>query len=365
MPETQSASTRRTISFFGTINNLIDDRGEDLRFLRRASHCVSVATLLALGSSAWAQSSGQEQRREANTQGNSTPLAVPATPAREIPVAAPQPPASDTQPPDHYQWIRDHFWEVEWANWALLVAAIWAGRLALRTLKTQTTQIRIGRSALGASRIAADAAKKSADTARTALIADQRPWVPLDVAIAGPLVHEASGSDEKWHIALSYRIKNVGKTPAFAAKVHARAVPWMLGPNVVKDGAVVTRKSTDVERLIGDITEFTDRVKQMMSKFDARILFPQDEDIGHFDVSVDQTLIANVLESPDNYAGHLILVAAVTYRDQFSDNVHTTAKAFHLFKPPWPSGRIDLAGDTVPATDLVLVPYPVHVDKAT
>jgi hypothetical protein len=49
----------------------------------------------------------------------------------------------------------------------LLIAAIWAGKLALRTLKTQTTQIKLGRSVLDANRRAANAAKDSANTAKT------------------------------------------------------------------------------------------------------------------------------------------------------------------------------------------------------
>lgn len=140
--------------------------------------------LLTVAVASLAQPSpGQEQGGQPNAQGDGPPLAVPAPPARQIAIS--QPEATDTNQHPWYRdewamWFGEKFWDIEWSNWALLIAAVWAGKLALRTLKTQTTQIQIGRSALNSSRVAAEAAKSAAHTADMALRLVHQQWLDFD-----------------------------------------------------------------------------------------------------------------------------------------------------------------------------------------
>jgi hypothetical protein len=163
---------------------------ERLKFLRRTRHLASsVALFLWLGLYALAQSPRQEQSPEANPQGNSPTLTIPTPPARQVPLSQPETTEPDQQPwyrNEWALWIGEALGGVEWSNWALLGAAIWAGRLALRTLRTQTTQIKVGRSALNASRRAADAAKQSADVAQQTMVISHRAYLHIIKVEFGP-----------------------------------------------------------------------------------------------------------------------------------------------------------------------------------
>jgi hypothetical protein len=60
-------------------------------------------------------------------------------------------------------------------------------------------------------RIAANAAKDSADVARKTLIASQRPWVSISVKVKSDLSWDKYGA----HVSLGITYENIGKDPAF------------------------------------------------------------------------------------------------------------------------------------------------------
>jgi hypothetical protein len=172
---------------------------------------------------ALAQSPLQQQRGESDPQRSSPGLTVPATPARQVPVAAPQPAGSDDQRSNANQWV-DRLWNltrgIEWANWALFIAALWAGRIALRTLRAQVTQIKIGRSAMDASRKAADAAARSADVAHKALLLDSAVSMGIgDLRVS--LIDDRAAGETR--IQVSYRLYNASKNPAHVQRFNASA----------------------------------------------------------------------------------------------------------------------------------------------
>jgi hypothetical protein len=83
-----------------------------------------------------------------------------------------QPAAGDKKRPANEK--TDQVWEKAlapetWSNWALFIAAGVAAAIALRTLNAIKEQARIARLGLSATRVAANAAKESASTAKRAL----------------------------------------------------------------------------------------------------------------------------------------------------------------------------------------------------
>src|ERR1035437_444117 len=87
----------------------------------------------------------------------------------------------------------------------------------------------------GSTRIAANAAKESADVANKTLIATQRPWVTADVIVVGPLIFKNGGAV----ITLRYSLKNLGAPPAANANFNAKMFPTPLGKSSMQDGKLV------------------------------------------------------------------------------------------------------------------------------
>ena len=104
---------------------------------------------------------------------NQEPVKVAATPhAVPSATASPSEPAQNPQccqAVANSQGWGDWFWQ-NLATLLLVVVAVWAGRIAIRTLDRIADQARNGE-------IAANAAKTSADTAEKSLYDLERPWV--------------------------------------------------------------------------------------------------------------------------------------------------------------------------------------------
>jgi hypothetical protein len=69
-----------------------------------------------------------------------------------------------------------------------------------------------------ATKVSADAALKSANTAQAALIANDRAWISIKAEIIGPLVFEK----DRIHIGIGFDLKNVGKSPATHLEMYAQ-----------------------------------------------------------------------------------------------------------------------------------------------
>jgi hypothetical protein len=105
----------------------------------------------------------------------------------------------------------DFLEQINWSNWALVLVAIGASWIARRTLDQIAIQAAAGK-------IAADAAKESADTARDALKETTRPWVSSEIVNMGDLVYSKDG------VALYLRIKlrNTGHSVATQVWPHLK-----------------------------------------------------------------------------------------------------------------------------------------------
>ena len=64
-----------------------------------------------------------------------------------------------------------------------------------------------------------------------AMAFSERPWLSLDVRPSGPLLHNDKGWSFgiSWYLPLSYRVKNLGKTPATDVAFFAHIVPVVTG----------------------------------------------------------------------------------------------------------------------------------------
>jgi hypothetical protein len=64
-------------------------------------------------------------------------------------------------------------------------------------------------------------ATRSAEVAERTMILNDRPWVAVDIELAGPLIF----TEEKCSIDIKYAIKNVGRSPAIKAGIFIEFVP--------------------------------------------------------------------------------------------------------------------------------------------
>jgi hypothetical protein len=69
-----------------------------------------------------------------------------------------------------------------------------------------------GERSIEVARRSANAAKESADIAKNALVATNRPWIMIraDIAVAGPIFYNVNGVN----FTLRYILRNVGHSPA-------------------------------------------------------------------------------------------------------------------------------------------------------
>jgi hypothetical protein len=95
---------------------------------------------------------------------NETSAAQRSTVASEIPLtsqtATPNDEASQTPEQSGSRWFLSFLWKINWSNWALVFAAIWAARIALSTLKSIESQGNIAVETLKAMKRSADAEER-------------------------------------------------------------------------------------------------------------------------------------------------------------------------------------------------------------
>ena len=77
----------------------------------------------------------------------------------------------------------------------------------------------------------AGAAKESADTAKNALVAANRPWIKADISVGGPVFYNVNGMN----FTLRFILKNVGHSPATNIWVEAQILAPALGVETIGD----------------------------------------------------------------------------------------------------------------------------------
>jgi hypothetical protein len=71
-------------------------------------------------------------------------------------------------------------------------------------------------------KVAADAAKESADVAKDTLVATNRPWISVGISIGSDLTYDGQGDAR---VIINFVLKNVGKSPAANVQIDAEIVP--------------------------------------------------------------------------------------------------------------------------------------------
>lgn len=206
------------------------------------------------------------------------------------------------------------------------------------------------------------------------MTADERPWIAIEnLKLAGPLTHDAAGwqGGTRWHVMLSYHLKNYGKTPATHVVFWAHLVP-IVGHYPGSDGKMHGDFIGDDLNSACNLPEFsTDYAMDT-----GREIFPdQERQPEFFDAFGDENVFTAAKSAPPPmYSGIFLVAICVTYRSAYS-NIHSigeilsgipadqpspvfgndkyrTAEGWRLGKPS--GGRIDLNGETVSQTDLIL-----------
>lgn len=245
-------------------------------------------------------------------------------------------------------------------------------RLVNETVLASERQATETQNALELSRRAAAAAEKAAEHAnesnklsRDAMVAQQRPWISVDVEIASPLAYDDAGWDAgiRWHIALKYRLHHLGKTPATNVSFFGEIIPFTIShwpANMVKDGIPqgVPIDGTDVAKEIETVCSFP----ESMSKFNmgfGQLLFPDESKVGLFGLNGNPARFEEA-KTNQGYGGQFLIVVCATYESTFNREPYRTAKAFLLHKLTG-NQRIGLNGEIIPMYELGFTPHPQQI----
>jgi len=211
---------------------------------------------------------------------------------------------------------------------------------------------------------AANAAIEQNKISRDAMIADQRPWLPLDVDLTTPLVfdHKAGDSGGLWQISLRWNTKNIGKTPATNVSFSARLIPWIFDSVPVDEKAQATGPivpGTNIATEFDDVCGFTERLTDYKIGF-GQIMFPNETNekwTRDFGLNGDPHLF-KVAKELHTYTGQFLIIACLTYGSTISDSKYRTAKAYSLWKIG--DGKINLDGEAVPLAKLGFTVFPTN-----
>lgn len=195
---------------------------------------------------------------------------------------------------------------------------------------------------------AADAAKKSAEIAEKTLIATQRPWVSVHMAIASGLQFSANEA----RITIRFNVKNVGNSPAIAIGIHPLIYLQTLKRDMMEEQKKVCGK-----------LETTIDISKPFLRY---MLFPNENFIQNFSLSISRADIdrsqAEFAETykdmpPSNFISP-VLVGCVSYRFAFDGSIHKTGFIADILRldPQHPNARfaIDITGGDIPTERLIL-----------
>lgn len=212
---------------------------------------------------------------------------------------------------------------------------------------------------------AANAAMESNAISRQVLIAEQRPWIKLEIEIGGSLRYDDKGWDAgtRWHFPLKYRISNIGKSPGTNVSLFAEIIPLII-PHWSKDSIVngkpkgMPLKGTDIPAELERICGFPENMTSSNLGF-GQTLFPNEHMNGIFGLNGSPNRFEEA-KSSEGYTGQFLIVICVSYGSTFDKEMYRTAKAFHLFKNT-ENKSINLNGVTIPVEELEIAPHPNQI----
>jgi hypothetical protein len=124
-----------------------------------------------------------------------------------------------TQQANDISWRKEDVWPPVWSNWALVLVALGAAYIGLRTLSAIKRQAEIATEGVEVNRIAAEAAKQSADVADKSLRVVERAW--LAVVFDQPFQPQARPVTP-----IYFTVKNIGNTVALLKLKKINAKRW-------------------------------------------------------------------------------------------------------------------------------------------
>jgi hypothetical protein len=152
-----------------------------------------------------------------------------------------------------------------------------------------------------------------------------RPWVSLEVAIAGPLAYDARGWDAgaRWHIPIKFRVTNTGNTPATNVDLHADVRPFMIGywpADQIKDGVQGQPVlGTNVPGELKKLCEALARTNETIGSFMGKTLFKGQTWEDFFHINGNPSLFDAARQSR-GYSGNFLLLVCVSYRCPLTTN---------------------------------------------
>jgi hypothetical protein len=152
----------------------------------------------------------------------------------------------------------------------------------------------------------AKAAKDSADIAKDALVAANRPWIQVQAQVGGPIFYNVNGVN----ITINYHLKNIGHSPATNVFVDAH----IFAPAIGVDGGSFNARD-ELDRIIAA----TNARPQMPLGFP---LFPDEFAIQAVTVSINADELKRITQKVEFILPSVI--GAVTYRMGFDNKVHHT-----------------------------------------
>lgn len=205
--------------------------------------------------------------------------------------------------------------------------------------------------------------QRTVELGREEFIANQRPWVSVEVDLASDLAYDGEGwnAGTRWHIKLGYRLKNLGKTPATNVSFFAEIVPFVIShfpKSTIKDGIpqmLTPVPGTDVAKELESICTYCEGMTEH-GMGSGHFLFPEEPEERAFTINAQTTIFEDVRKSQDGYLGQFLVLVCVTYGSTFSKDTYRTAKAFHLYNR-FNKHPIDLSGENIPMDHLGLSPF--------
>jgi hypothetical protein len=230
---------------------------------------------------------------------------------------------------------------------------LWTKRLADHAVESGRIQQQQTNSSL---RIAEEANRLT----NAMLVAQQRPWISLEVALSSGLSYDTR---DGWHVVIQFRLKNAGPSPATRTSFTATLMPFC--PKSWTEESLKGRSIFEMPTLGTDPpTELRKLAEGAMNGVKSEVgfgktIFPGEIYETTFGIYGSGPLF-DAARGLECYSGQFVLLVCAGYGCTLDDSAHITAKGFSLYKQRQADGwrKIDLAGESIGPGSLVISPFP-------